>query len=66
MKIVFFCKRIEIEIVLIIHEYKFIFASHISFQLFDFLQLGNFLFTMLCFSKDKRCYTHEKITKILI
>ena len=38
---VFFCKRIEIEIVLIIHQYKFIFANHISFQLFDFLQLGN-------------------------
>ena len=42
---VFFCKRIEIEIVLIIHQYKFIFANHISFQLFDFLQLGNFVFT---------------------
>ena len=42
---VFFCKRIEIEIVLIIHQYKFIFANHISFQLFDFLQWGNFVFT---------------------
>ena len=41
----FFCKRIEIEIVLIIYQYKFIFANHISFQLFDFLQLGNFVFT---------------------
>ena len=36
---VFFCKRIKIEIVLIIHQYKFLFANHISFQLFDFLQL---------------------------
>ena len=34
----------EIEIVLIIHQYKFIFANHISFQLSDFLQLGNFVF----------------------
>ena len=40
-----FCKRVKIEIVLIIYQYKFIFANHISFQLFDFLQLGNFVFT---------------------
>ena len=42
---VFICKRIEIEIILIIHQYKFIFANHIFFQLFDFLQLRNFVFT---------------------
>ena len=42
---VFFCNRIEIEIVFIIYQYKSIFANHISFQLFDFLQLGNFLFS---------------------
>ena len=41
----FFCKRIEIEIVLIIHQYKFIFANHISFQFLDFPQLRNFVFT---------------------
>ena len=40
------CKKIEIEIVLIIHQYKLIFANHISFQLFDFLQLENFVFTV--------------------
>ena len=29
------------------HQYKFIFANYISFQLFDFLQLGKFVFTPL-------------------
>ena len=41
---IFFCKRIEIEIVLIIYQYKLLFANEISFQLFDFLQLRNFVF----------------------
>ena len=42
---IFFCKRIKIEIVLIIHKYKLLFANPISFQLFDFLQLKNFVST---------------------
>ena len=46
---VFFCNRIEIEIVFIIYQYKSIFANHISFQLFDFLQLEKFVFTLLTF-----------------
>ena len=29
------------------HQYKFIFANYISFQLFDFLQLEKFVFTPL-------------------
>ena len=63
---VLFCKRIEIEIVLIIHQYKFIFTNHISFQLFDFLQLENFVFTNFWHARWDNRYLSSPLHQFVI